>query len=93
MQIFKAATPAKYEVHLKNGNHRSTWVAQLVKRPTLDSGSGHDLAVCGFEPCIRLCTDMWSLLEIDSLSPSLSLSAPPLLTRVHRCTFSLARTR
>ena len=27
-----------------------TWVAQLVKCPTLDFGSGHDLMVCEIEP-------------------------------------------
>ena len=34
-----------------------TCVAQSVKRPTLDFGSGHDLMVCWFEPRIRLCAD------------------------------------
>ena len=29
---------------------RGARVAQSVKRPTLDFGSGHDLTVCGFEP-------------------------------------------
>ena len=52
------------------------WVAQLVKHPTLDFGSGHDLAVHEIKPCIRLCADSvepaW-----DSLSPPLSV--PPLL--------------
>ena len=33
-----------------------TWVAQLVKLPTLDFGSGHDLAVCEFKPHVRLCS-------------------------------------
>ena len=33
------------------------WVAQLVKHPTHDFGSGHDLTVPEFEPCIRLCAD------------------------------------
>ena len=46
-------------------------VAQSVKRLTLDFGSGHDLTVHEFEPCIGLCSDSeepaW-----DSLSPSLS---------------------
>jgi len=28
----------------------STWVAQLVKRPTLDFGSGHDLRVVRSSP-------------------------------------------
>ena len=54
-------------------------MAQSVERPTLDFGSGHDLTVCGIEPYIGLCTDSveptW-----DSLPPSLSLSAPPLLS-------------
>ena len=51
---------------------RGTWVAQSVKHLTLDFGSGHDLMVCEFEPCVRLCADSeepaW-----DSLSPSLCL--------------------
>ena len=51
-------------------------MAQLVKHPTLDFGSGHDLAVCGFDPHVRLCTSSMKPAW-DSLSPSLSLSAPP----------------
>ena len=47
-------------------------MAQLVKHPTLDFGSGHDLMVGELEPHIRLCADSeepaW-----DSLSPPLSL--------------------
>ena len=47
-------------------------MAQLVERPTLDFGSGHDLVVRGTEPFIGLCPDgvepAW-----DSLSPSLSV--------------------
>ena len=58
-------------------------MAQLVKRPTLDFRSGHDLMVHEFEPHVGLCADgaepAW-----DSLSPlSLSLS----------CSFSLSLTR
>ena len=37
-------------------------VAQSVKCLTLDFGSGHDLTVCEFEPCIGLC--------VDSLEPA-----------------------
>ena len=52
-------------------------MAQLVKRLTLDFGSGHDLMVCELEPCIGLHADntepAW-----DSLSPS--LPAPPPVT-------------
>ena len=29
---------------------RGAWVAQLVKRPTLDFGSGHDLTVVQWSP-------------------------------------------
>ena len=49
------------------------WVAESVKRLTLDLGSGHDLIVCEFEPRIGFCADgmepAW-----DSVSPSLCLS-------------------
>ena len=48
------------------------WVAQSVKGPTLDFGSGHDLTVCGFDPCIRLCAD-----SVEPAWDSLSLSDPP----------------
>ena len=33
---------------------RGAWVAQFDKQ-TLDFGSGHDLIVCEFKICIRLC--------------------------------------
>ena len=49
-----------------------------AKSSTLYFSSGHDLMVCECEPCVRLCVGnrepAW-----DSLSPSLSLSVPPLL--------------
>ena len=32
-------------------------MAQLVKRPTLDFGSGHDLMVPGTEPHVGFCAD------------------------------------
>ena len=58
------------------------WMAQSVKHPTLDFGSGHDLRVREFKPHVRLCSGseltMRSLLGILSLCPfcilSLSLS-------------------
>ena len=47
-------------------------MAQSVKHPTLDLGSGHDLMVHEIESQVVLCTDSiepaW-----DSLSPSLSV--------------------
>ena len=45
----------KYSI--KCGKKRGAWVAQLVKRLTLDFGSGHDLAVCEFEPRVGLRAD------------------------------------
>ena len=51
------------------------WVAQCIKCPILDFGSGHDLMVGEVEPHIGLCTDnvepAW-----DSLSLPLSLPLP-----------------
>ena len=47
-------------------------MAQLVKRPTLDFGSGHSLTVHEFEPHIRLCADSMEP-AYDPLSLSLSL--------------------
>ena len=52
--------------------YRDTRVAQSVKGPTLDFGSGHDYTVHGIEPHIKLCANSaepaW-----DSLSPSAPL--------------------
>ena len=45
-------------------------MVQLVKRQTFDIGSGHDLTVGEFDPCIRLCADSAEPAS-DSLSPSL----------------------
>ena len=61
------------------------WVAQSVKRPTLDFGSGHDLMVCEIEPRVTLCIDREEPAG-DSVPPC--LSAPPLLTCA--CTHALA---
>ena len=60
----------------KSSKAQGAWMVQSVEHLTLDFGSGHDLTVCGFEPHIGPWADSaepaW-----DSLSPSLSLSAPP----------------
>ena len=60
-------------------------MAQLVKHPVLGFGSGHDLTVREFEPCVGLCADSaepaWDSFSLSlrhdpahalSLSPSLS---------------------
>ena len=65
---------------------RGTWVAQSVKRPTLGFGSGHDLTVHEFKPCIGLCADSMESAR-DPLLPS--LSAPPLHTQA--CALSLSK--
>ena len=44
------------------------WVAQLVKRQTLDFGSGHDLLVGEIEPC----SGLWA----DSVEPAWDFPLP-----------------
>ena len=56
----------------------NTCGAQLVKHPTLDFGSGHDLVLGEFEPGVGLWADS-AKPAWDSLYLPLSLSAPPLL--------------
>ena len=51
----------------------------MVKRPSLDFGSGHDLTVHEFEPCVRLCADRvetaWDSVSLALCSsPAFSLS-------------------
>ena len=53
---------------------RSAWVAQSIKRLTLNFSSGRELRVCKIEPFIGLCADSQSLLGILSLPLLLSLS-------------------
>ena len=64
-------------------------MAESVKRLTLGFGSGHDLVVCELEPHIGLCAGSvepaW-----DSLSLSLSHSAPPLLAYFLSLSLSLS---
>ena len=61
---------------------RGHWVAQLVKRPTLNFCSGHDLRV------IRLSPALGSTLGVepsqDSLSPSVPLHPPNNKTKKKR---------
>ena len=69
--------PANFRNTSRNSDFRGTWVAQSVKRPTLDFGSDHDLMVSEFKPHIRLCADSAGTAW-DSLSSS--VSAPPPFT-------------
>ena len=64
------------EYILGNGISGGAWVAQPVKRPTLDFHSGRDPTVLlSSSPTSGSVLAVRSLLEILSLSPS--LSAPP----------------
>ena len=54
-------------------------MAQLVKHPTLDFGSGHDLMVHEFESHVGLCTDSLEPAW-DSVSLSLYLSPAGVLS-------------
>ena len=56
------------------------WVAESIKCPSLDFGSGRGLTVHEFEPKIGLCADSMESAS-DSLSPF--PSAPPLLVLSH----------
>ena len=55
----------------ENAASQGAWVTQSVKHPTLDLGSGHDLTVCEFEPCVRHRADSvkpaWDSLSLPSL--------------------------
>ena len=46
----------------RNLQLQGAWVAQLVKRPTLDFRSGHDLTVGEIEPHVRLCADSLEII-------------------------------
>ena len=47
-----------HDSHLKKKKKKwGTWVAHLVKHPTLDFSSSHDLAVDEFEPHIGFSAD------------------------------------
>ena len=56
---------------------RGNWVAQSVKHPTPDLGSGHDLMVSDSEPQTFSVLTVQSLLGILSLPLSLPLPHSP----------------
>ena len=60
---------------IKGCAERGAWVAQWVKRLTLDFSSGHDLTVVRLNLMLDSVLTVGSLLG-DSLSPSLSLPLP-----------------
>ena len=64
------------------GKTKGLWVAQLVKRLTLDFGSGHDFTVHSMEPHMGLCAG-----GMGPVWDSLSLPLPTLHMLV--CSLSL----
>ena len=62
----------------KNEILRGAWLAQSIKHPTLDFGSGQDLTIRELEPHAGLCTD-----SMEPVWDSLSLTAPPPFTHGH----------
>ena len=59
-------------------------MAQSVKRLTLDFGSGHDLAVLEFEPCIGLYADSVELAWDSPLSFSFYPSPLPISLKISK---------
>ena len=76
MVVDFSGSPLKIEI-------RGAWVAQLVKSPTLDFDSGHELMVCEFKLRIGLCAD-----SVETAWDSLSL--PPSLPLLCALSFSLS---
>ena len=67
---------------------RGAWVAQLVRLPTLDFSSDHDLMVSEIEPLSGSVLAAWSLLEILSL-----LLYTPLPFPSHALSLSLTQNK
>ena len=78
-------------IYVKNLRFKGHLVAQLVKSPAVDFGSGHDLLVCKLDPCVRLCTLTDSAEPAWDFSPS--LSAPPLLVLAVCVCLSLSQNK
>ena len=66
--------------YYKTTSVRDAWVAQVVKCPTLDFGSGHNLTVHGIKPQVRLPTDS---VEPARDSLYLSFCSSPMLALAH----------
>ena len=63
-------------------------MAQSVKHPTLDFGSGHDVMVCEFESYVRHCAD-----SLESAWDSLSASPVLMVTVAHSFSHSLSKNK
>ena len=71
---------------LQKNNVQGAWVAQLVKCPNLDFGSGYDPRVVRLSPALGSALSMKPAWDSLSLSLSLSLSAPhsPMCMHTHK---------
>ena len=74
---------------LANAGVGGAWVAQLIKHPTLDFCSGHDLTVCEIEPCVGLCLH-WQHGACLGFSLPLSLPRLPSLMCARARSLSLS---
>lgn len=83
--IFKIILFCISFLHLIKYKHsQGTWVAQLVKCPTLGFGSGHDLGIVRLSSLCQALCSAWSRLENSlCLSVSLCLSLFPLPPTPH----------
>ena len=66
IEYFHHGRKFSYYLFILKFGYRGTWVAQLVKRLTLDCSSGHDLRV----PVLG------SMLSVESACPSFSAPFP-----------------
>ena len=68
------------------------WVAQLVERPTLDFGSGHDLKVCEISEIkpelgsVLTGQNLLGILSLLSLCPSPPILSPSLSVKINKQT-------
>ena len=74
---------------IENRIIKVTWVAQSLKRPTLDLGSGSNFVFVGLSPTLGSALRAQSLLGI--LSHSFSLAAPPQLAHLLAISLSLSK--
>ena len=85
-QINQHDTPHKQNEELKSWLSWGAWIAQLVRHPTIDFSSGHELTVREFQPHVGLCADSvesaWDSLSLCP-SPSFSLKINKLYQKNH----------
>ena len=66
-QCLLFALPLSFDHYISSSLDGGAWVAQLVKRPTLDFGSGHDLMIPEIEPLLGILSAPPRLVHMLSL--------------------------